>query len=584
MSLTREPSDGSPTRRLPASTLAGAGAALLWLAWCVRFFDVAAPWRPAVLEAVPALALLLSALVLLGLWLDAHWPALAGPRLERPVLRGLLLVVALAFFARLPFVTHGAASVMTPDGTLYGNVTERLLEGVERPVFIPGQPYGGTLKSILVAPVAMVMDPARAFALVSVLFYLLFVAGLYRLTAWLFGPRAALLAGLYAAFPPVFVNRYSLSNDGTYVELLALGTWALWLAARWTKRKDDRTAVALVIGVLLGLGFWLHLLAVIHLAAIALAFALLGGRDAPRSFLALGAGSTLGAAPALLWNAVNGWQSFENFVPGKARGVEEGLGGILHGLGGKVMAFLTGDLPVLMGYDQGYGPVLDRVFVVVGWLGVMVAAVATVRVAVTAVRRRSAPLALLLLFVVMNVAVAVLALSHVPGNPRYLITLMSVLPAFMADAFGTGWRRWLLAVLIAVSALANLSQLKPTMERDARWRDFVARLQSQGVRYCYTDFHLATRINFLSDQQVICCSKLGPFTTEYIFDYRREVEAAPEAAFITVNRTAANRLGERLDEMGVGYERIDMMKPVILRLDRKLDPEDVFPWREFPWR
>ena len=34
----------------------------------------------------------------------------------------------------------------------------------------------------------------------------------------------------------------------------------------------------------------------------------------------------------------------------------------------------------------------------------------------------------------------------------------------------------------------------------------------------------------------------------------------------------------------MGYERLDAMKPVLLRLDRKLDPEDVFPWREFPWR
>jgi hypothetical protein len=584
MSLAREPSEGSPLRRLPASTLTGAGAALLWLAWCVRFFDVTAPWRPSVLDALPSLALLFPALVFLGLWLDAHWPALAGPRLERPVFMGLLLILALTVFARLPFVTHGAASVMTPDGTLYGNVTERLLEGVERPVFVPGQPYGGTLKSIVVAPVARVMDPARAFALVSVLFYALFVAGLYRLTAWLFSPGAAVVAGLYAAFPPVFVNRYSLSNDGTYVELLALGTWALWLAARWTKKKDDRPAVALVIGVLLGLGFWLHLLAVIHLAAIGLAFVLLGGRDAPKSLLALVAGSALGAAPALLWNAANAWQSFENFVPGKARGVEEGLGGILGGLGEKTMAFLTGDLPVLLGYDQGYGPLLDHVFVVVGWLGAIVAAVATARVAVIAVRRRSAPLAVLLLFIVVNVAVAVLALSHVPGNPRYLITLMSVLPAFMADTFSTGWRRWILGALIAVSALANLSQLRPTVERDTRWRTFVDGLEREGVRHCYTDFHLATRINFLSGQRVICCSKLGPFTTEYIFDYRREVEAAPEAAFITVNRTAADRLGRRLDDMGVGYERIDMMKPVILRLDRKLDPEDVFPWRTFPWR
>ena len=61
-------------------------------------------------------------------------------------------------------------------------------------------------------------------------------------------------------------------------------------------------------------------------------------------------------------------------------------------------------------------------------------------------------------------------------------------------------------------------------------------------------------------------------------------EAADEAAFITVNRHAAKRLERRFGELGVGYERVDMIKPVLLRLDRKLDPEDVFPWREFPWR
>jgi hypothetical protein len=584
MVLPRASADGSSRRRLPVATYAGIGAAVLWLAWCVRFFDVAAPWRPAAFEDVPALGLLIPFLVLLGLWLDAHWPSLAGPPLARPALMGLLLVMALTVFARLPFVTHGAAAVMTPDGTLYGNVAERLLQGVERPVFIPSQPYGGTLKSLLVAPLASVMDPARAFALFSVLVYALFVGALFRLTAWLFGSGAGVLAGLYAAFAPVFVTRCSLSNDGTYVELLLLGTLALWLAARWTRAEEGRAVIAAVAGILLGLAFWLHVLAVIHLAAIAAAFVLFGLRHSPRSLAALGAGWGLGAAPALLWNAANQWRSFENFIPGKARGVDESVGGVLHGLGDKAVLLLTGDLPVLMGYDQGYGATLDRLFLALGWLGVAVAIAALAWAVVFAVRQRSAPVGVLLLFVLVNVVVALVALSHVPGNPRYLITLMSVLPAFVAASFGVGWRRAVLGVLIAASALASLSQLPGTVERDARWRDFVAALERDGVEYCYTDFHLATRINFLSGQRVICCSKLGPFTTEYIDDYRHRVEGAPAAAFITVNRHAANRLERRLGELDVGYERVDMMKPVLLRLDRKLDPEDIFPWREFPWR
>ena len=83
---------------------------------------------------------------------------------------------------------------------------------------------------------------------------------------------------------------------------------------------------------------------------------------------------------------------------------------------------------------------------------------------------------------------------------------------------------------------------------------------------------------------MLCSSKLGPTTTEFFFDVRRRVEAAPEAAFVAVNRTAAARLSRRLSELGVRHERLDLMKPVLLRLERKVDPQELFPWREFPLR
>jgi hypothetical protein len=51
-----------------------------------------------------------------------------------------------------------------------------------------------------------------------------------------------------------------------------------------------------------------------------------------------------------------------------------------------------------------------------------------------------------------------------------------------------------------------------------------------------------------------------------------------------VNRTSAGRLERRLQALGVGYERQELMKPVLLRLSRKVDPEEIFPGREFPWR
>jgi len=93
-----------------------------------------------------------------------------------------------------------------------------------------------------------------------------------------------------------------------------------------------------------------------------------------------------------------------------------------------------------------------------------------------------------------------------------------------------------------------------------------------------------TKISFLSEEHLTCSSKLGPILTEYFFEYRQRVEAAPDAALVAVNTTAAEKLERRLERLGVTYERRDLMKPVLLRLSRKVDPSELFPDREFPWR
>jgi hypothetical protein len=51
-----------------------------------------------------------------------------------------------------------------------------------------------------------------------------------------------------------------------------------------------------------------------------------------------------------------------------------------------------------------------------------------------------------------------------------------------------------------------------------------------------------------------------------------------------VNGTAGDKLQRKLDRLGVGHRRLDLMKPVIFGLSRKVDPEELFPHREFPLR
>src|SRR5204862_5528178 len=133
-----------------------------------------------------------------------------------------------------------------------------------------------------------------------------------------------------------------------------------------------------------------------------------------------------------------------------------------------------------------------------------------------------------------------------------------------ADAFGEGGRRLVLVVLLVTGAAGSLAQWPAARRADARWREFVGALETLGVTHCYTDFYLAAKIDMLSEERVVCAADLGPTTTEYFHDYPVRVAAAPRAALIAVNPTAADKIGHRLERLGVAHERYDLMKPVLV--------------------
>ena len=567
-----------------AGAAAGVGAAIFWIALCARWFDVG--WvRPAWLAALPPAPLALATAVLAALWWRTcgRIPSAAPEPRAAHAAWPVLLVVALAVLFRLPLVWQGAAAYVTADGALSGIVALHAREGTEHLVFVPHVPYSGSLKSHLTAPLSLVMDTARAFALASVLFYAWFVAALYRLAALLREAPAwtALGAGLYAAFAPAFVTRYSLSNDGNYVEVLALGTAALVLGVRWVREPDRRGLTSLLLGLVLGLAFWCHILAVIHVAAIGL-FLLMAARWAAlRALPAIVCGLALGAFPSLLWNAANGWASFHYLLPG---GTPVGEAEAGPPLAARLAGVLADHAPVLLGYDPGYPRPADLALKAAAFATLALAMGALVVAAGLAVRNKCDVLRLLLVLVAVNVATVLFALPYLPGNPRYLLFLVAPVAVFLALLLRAPRTRPVFAAIVAVGALGSLAQAPGALASEARWRGFVADLEREGVRWCYTDFYLATKVNFLSEERVVCSAKLGPTTTEYFFEYRPQVEQAPEAAFVAVNDDNADKLARRLARLGVTCERLDSMKPVLLRLSRKVDPSELFPERGFPWR
>ncbi len=443
--------------------------------------------------------------------------------------------------------------------------------GFDHPVFIPNSGYSGSLKAHLTVPLAQLVDMPRAFALASVLFYGIFVAGVYRLGCRADpSGRGGLLAGLYAAFAPAWVTHYSLSNDGNYVEVLAFGAWALLLAALWIEEADHRPLRATAMGLLLGLAFWCHILAVLPALASVGVLLIFGRREGLRALPRLALGFAAGDLPGLLWNAGNDWFSFGYLLTGAHQDHPAAASAFYT----RILPMVTDHWPILLGYDSWYPPGLDALSRALAW-GAVAATIAAVAIAALEARRGpTRALTVLLVFTVVNLGLALVGAEHIPGNPRYLLFLMIPIPVFLAVAYGRGPGRAVLGILIAFGAIGSLATFPPSAAADSRWRGFVASLEAEHVRFCHTDFYLAARINFLSEERVLCSSRLGPTFSDY-FHYAERVDPAPAIDFVAINRTRAAKIEARLKALGVSYERRDFMKPVLLRLSRKVDPDEL---------
>jgi hypothetical protein len=553
-------------------------AAVVWTLFCVRWFDVAAAWRPTWLQATPPWLLgLLLAAALAPLLASAH-RELCPPVAVGAAVQDLWLMAALGVAFRLPMAWTAAAGYTSADGSLSGVVALRVREGLQHLVFVPSVPYSGSLKSHLTAALAEVVDIQRAFALCSIVFYGLFVAALYGLGALLESQTGsargvARRAALYAIFAPAFITRYSLSNDGNYVEVLALGTYALLLAAWSTRAESDhvRDRLAWIAGLALGLAFWCHILAIIHAAAVGLIFAVVAPRKLARTAPRLAAGTALGYMPGLLWNAGNGWDSFAYLLGGQTVGAFDAGPPWPRRLWG----ILSDQWPVLAGYDVGFHGFARLLMMAFAGLALLGIGAAFVRAVFIFARTRDAVRGTMLLFTLVNMVVAVAALPYIPLNARYLLFLVAPVALFLGDALDRGVRGAVFGLIVAGGALTSLHQWPAEMHSDERWRSFVRDLQQAGITRCYTDFFLAAKINFVSEERVVCSSELGPTTTEYFPDYRPLVARSPRAALIAVNAPAAEKLERKLGRLGVGFQRLDLMKPVLVP-ERRVSPAELF--------
>ncbi|WP_038841072.1 hypothetical protein [Salinispora arenicola] len=453
-------------------------------------------------------------------------------RLDRPAFVALLLGTAgVGYRLVLMLFTIPASN---SDEATFGLAALHIAAGTERPVFLYGQQYMGTVESYLAAPLLGLLGPSWPVLRLPLLaLYALFLWLIHRLTRRIGSPWfATLIVGLLALGPERVVRDQLTVVGGRpegKVAVLLMLLVVVGLARQTIRHR--RLAVGL-FGLLAGVSFWSDWLILPYVGAITLALLWAARRDLLGwAGALLVAGFTLGIAPMIGYYRTAG--------PGSDP---------LSVLRGVIYAADDEPSPPLV--QRFSGAVLEGVPLATGlcpapgcgrwteWFGLLYLAllvIATV-VAVVAYRRaagraaRVAPVVHLAL--VLGAALTLLSYARSPlaatdplGNARYLALLHLSLPAVL-------WPPWQAAVqtlrstagvlgrLVGTLAAAFLAALAATAllvtvlftttdtavaradERAAR--GLADTLRAVGPHEVYGAYWTCNRLTFNTDEEVAC--------------------------------------------------------------------------------
>ncbi len=562
--------------------VAGLVCVLSYLALCYCWFDhdlePSFGFLPA---AVPLLFFVLS----LGAYL--RWHGLPRPFADKRDNRLVLWLAGLAAASRLPFLA-GAYGLFSSDAAVQGIMALHILAGKHHPIFLYRWSYIGSLKAHMTAFLAWLTgEPVLAFAGTAILMFGVFAGALFALARSVLPRRESVLAVAYVVAAPGFLTVWTMHNEGSYGDVLALGTLMLVLGARLLQEEDGRWRRAFWLGILGGLAFWVHILATYYLLA---ALAVLIAADWSHRILSrLGVflgGFLLGYFPGLLWNASNEWLSFRWWGQDQTA-IADRLSRALR----QLVDLSSTSLAVLAGWWPSDHPPWPASFW--RWLLLIVFPAAAIFFAVrfrsslgALLRGRATPEAMVLGFALMVVAVFAQS-SHgwLIDEPRYLLFLYSVVPIFIASTLSSLWRRSrivcgvLSAMLLFVNLHGSGIYWYRAWQGDRVNRQFVGELENLGVRHGHTDYYVSYKYNFLSHGRLLLTSDLGPTRTEWYMPYREEADAAERVALIPRSYRFARRIGRRLDARGITYRREDLLYPVFFDLSEKVKPESLRPRR-----
>ena len=447
---------------------------------------------------------------------DVAPPIQAGARAFQVGLAGLLLV---GLAARLAVIGSQLGEI-DGDEAVVGLMARHIAFLGERPVFYWGQPYLGSLEAFSAAPLFRVFDSSTVvLKLVPTAYSLGFLALSAILTRRLFGTGAALATAAYLALPPAMWAVWSTKARGGYAELLFLGQ-ALVLATLALAQSPSRR-LTLLWGILVGLAFWTHLLAIVYVlpAVVYLALARRGRWSA--AGIGLGAvGALIGMTPLIIENLADGFLTLAALLQPPDLPVDPPA---------QLLRFFRVGVPVLLGLGQ---PTTSQAMFDQDWLQrpaghVWVAALALVVLAAAVlvysrtlarlVGRGAVPAAepslLVLLAVAVPPVVALTRFGFFVSEPRYALPLYGVVPLLAGALWCLPWRsaRWTIVGAVVLFNVWSLVSTDPRLWRPEDTPDSTAASRAELVKFLvsedrhqmYTDYWIGYPVMFETRETVL---------------------------------------------------------------------------------
>jgi 4-amino-4-deoxy-L-arabinose transferase-like glycosyltransferase len=395
----------------------------------------------------------------------------------------------------------------TPNGdeAVVGLMTRHAAHG-ELTTFYWGQGYRGPQEAWLTVPVFWVFGSTwLGLRLVPMALTVVAVLIVWRVGRRTIGePAATVSAALLWVWPPFAVFEL-VHQQGFYAADVVYSALLLLLALRVAERPDRRRVAE--FGLVLGLAFW----ETVQIVTVAVGLIGWIAWKAPRSLRHIGIGvaaAVLGALPWLVWNAAHGWVSLKQGQAGAplrslrllASPYLPMMAGLRAPFSGRLL------LPSAALTYAVYVAVLG-LFVVAGW------------------KARNRPASILYVVAAAFPLLYTLApyTAGVTGNPRYTMVLVPVLVLLFGQCARGGLSAAAVIIVACVVSVVTLQRMNhwfgstphPTTQvRGLGARDvvqlvprhlggLVATLDRLHLKYVYTDYWLAYRLDFDSHEHIV---------------------------------------------------------------------------------